>query len=66
MATKKSQELNTYSVDQLRTMLQEERVHCLELRTQSVTASLKNVKEIRTARKMIARILTVLSVKANQ
>lgn len=63
MATKKEKEFQTYTIDQLRTMLQEERAKLLELRMQKTTAALKNVKEIYQRRKMVARILTILKFK---
>ena len=63
MATKQTKQLHTHTVDQLHTMLQEERAKLLELRMQKATSALKNVKEIYQIRKRIARILTILKLK---
>ena len=64
MATKQTKELFASTPDQLHTTLQEMRVRLLELNIQKTASALKNVKEIHRVRKTIARILTIVKLKA--
>lgn len=59
----KIQELREKSVNELQTLLNQERVKVGELRFKLASKQLKNVREIRQARKNIARILTLINLK---
>lgn len=66
MTKQKTQDIWNSSPETLQQLADEKRSHLLELRMQQTGASLKNVKEIRETKKMIARINTILSAKALQ
>jgi len=66
MTKRKTQDIWNSSPEALQQLANEKRSHLLELRMQQTGSSLKNVKEIRETKKMIARINTVLTAKELQ
>ena len=59
----KAKELREKSDGELRTMLQEERERVRELRFKVSQDQHKDVRELREARKLVARILTIIRAK---
>lgn len=57
------QELKEKSVAELQTLLVEKRQALQELRIQAQERQLKNVRAVRTARAVVARILTALQAR---
>lgn len=56
-------ELKQKSAEELKNVLLETKQKLAELRKKALTGELKKVSEISTARKLVARILTLLNVK---
>ncbi len=56
----KAKELKNLGKEELESLLKEDREKLLELRMKSYQTHLKNVKEIKTIKKNIARIMTLL------
>lgn len=56
-------ELKTKSEKELRTMLKEQKEKLRDLRFKAANRKLKTVTDVRKARVLIARILTVLNTK---
>ncbi|MBI2021052.1 50S ribosomal protein L29 [Candidatus Giovannonibacteria bacterium] len=59
----KIKDLKNLSREDLSAKLKEDKARILELRMKSYQSRLKNVKEVRSIRKDIARILTLLNQK---
>lgn len=60
----KAQELRDKTPDELRTQLEALKKEAFNLRFQKATAQLENTARIRTVRRDIARVMTVLNEKA--
>jgi large subunit ribosomal protein L29 len=59
-------ELRDLNVDELRQQEEDLRKELFNLRFQSATGEIENPRRIRTVRKEIARVLTVLNEKAGE
>lgn len=59
----KTKELRIKDVGELNKMLEEDRETLRHLRFKTAAGELKNVRDVRTTRKRIAKILTLLSEK---
>lgn len=61
MATTKAKDLRELSADELNTRLRELKQEALNLRLQQATGQLENSARIRTVRREVAQVLTVLT-----
>lgn len=62
----KKEDIKTLSVEELRSKITEEKAAIAKLKFSHAISSIENPMQIRTARKLIARLSTELSIKTKE